>query len=62
MRNVTETVKQLVIINVFLFLLEPLVSGDVAYKCNSIFPENPGFECLANNYTCFAWRVYAYFL
>ena len=44
MRNVTETVKQLIIINV-LFFVGTLALGDVAYKYLALyFPENPSFE------------------
>ncbi|WP_338408632.1 rhomboid family intramembrane serine protease [uncultured Flavobacterium sp.] len=44
MRNVTETVKQLLIINV-LFFIGTLISGDVAYKFLALyFPENPDFH------------------
>jgi len=44
MRNVTETVKQLVIINV-LFFVGTLFLGDIAYKFLALyFPDNPGFE------------------
>ena len=44
MRNVTETVKQLIIINVLFFVLT-LVLGDVAYKDLALyFPENPSFQ------------------
>jgi membrane associated rhomboid family serine protease len=44
MRNVTETVKQLIIINI-LFFVGTLVLGDPAYKMLSMyFPENPNFQ------------------
>ncbi|MFV8373965.1 rhomboid family intramembrane serine protease [Flavobacterium sp. LB1P62] len=44
MRNVTETVKQLIIINV-LFFVGTLALGDPAYKMLSMyFPENPNFQ------------------
>ncbi|MFV5695047.1 rhomboid family intramembrane serine protease [Flavobacterium sp. LB3P122] len=44
MRNVTETVKQLIIINI-LFFVGTLVIGDPAYKMLSMyFPENPNFQ------------------
>ncbi|MEZ7497182.1 rhomboid family intramembrane serine protease [Flavobacterium sp. Arc3] len=44
MRNVTETVKQLIIINV-LFFVGTLVVGDQAYKMLAMFfPENNGFQ------------------
>jgi membrane associated rhomboid family serine protease len=44
MRNVTETVKQLIIINV-LFFLGTLISGDAAYKFLALyFPENSYFQ------------------
>lgn len=44
MRNVTETVKQLIIINI-LFFVGTLVIGDPAYKILSMyFPENPNFQ------------------
>ena len=44
MRNVTETVKQLIIINV-LFFVGTLVIGDVAYKILALyFPENSNFQ------------------
>lgn len=44
MRNVTETVKQLIIINI-LFFIGTLVSGDVAYKFLALyFPDNPDFH------------------
>lgn len=43
MRNVTETVKQLIIINV-LFFIGTLILGDSAYKILALhFPENPAF-------------------
>jgi hypothetical protein len=43
MRNVTETVKQLIIINV-LFFIGTLISGDVAYKFLALyFTESPSF-------------------
>jgi membrane associated rhomboid family serine protease len=44
MRNVTETVKQLIIINV-LFFIGTLIVGDPAYKLLAMFfPENSGFQ------------------
>lgn len=44
MRNVTETVKQLIIINI-LFFVGTLAIGDPAYKILSMyFPENPNFQ------------------
>jgi membrane associated rhomboid family serine protease len=44
MRNVTETVKQLIIINI-LFFVGTLALGDPAYKMLSMyFPENPNFQ------------------
>ena len=44
MRNVTETVKQLIIINV-LFFIGTLILGDVAYKYLALyFPESPYFH------------------
>jgi len=44
MRNVTETVKQLVIINI-LFFVGTLIVGDPAYKLLALyFPENPDFQ------------------
>jgi membrane associated rhomboid family serine protease len=44
MRNVTETVKQLIIINI-LFFVGTLALGDPAYKILSMyFPENPNFQ------------------
>jgi membrane associated rhomboid family serine protease len=44
MRNVTETVKQLIIINV-LFFIGTQVVGDVAYKMLAMFfPENSNFQ------------------
>ena len=44
MRNVTETVKQLIIINI-LFFIGTLISGDVAYKFLALyFPENSDFH------------------
>ncbi len=44
MRNVTETVKQLIIINI-LFFIGTLISGDVAYKFLALyFPENHDFH------------------
>lgn len=44
MRNVTETVKQLIIINI-LFFVGTLAIGDSAYKILSMyFPENPNFQ------------------
>jgi membrane associated rhomboid family serine protease len=44
MRNVTETVKQLIIINV-LFFIGTLIVGDSAYKMLAMFfPENSGFQ------------------
>ncbi|MFM2369050.1 MAG: hypothetical protein RL619_1350 [Bacteroidota bacterium] len=44
MRNVTETVKQLIIINI-LFFVGTLALGDPAYKILSMyFPENPSFH------------------
>ncbi|MBP6181928.1 rhomboid family intramembrane serine protease [Flavobacterium sp.] len=44
MRNVTETVKQLIIINI-LFFVGTLALGDPAYKILSMyFPENPNFH------------------
>ncbi|PKH67758.1 rhomboid family intramembrane serine protease [Flavobacterium sp. ALD4] len=44
MRNVTETVKQLIIINV-LFFIGTLIVGDPAYKMLAMFfPENSGFQ------------------
>ena len=44
MRNVTETVKQLIIINI-LFFVGTLVLGDVTYKFLALyFPENPSFQ------------------
>jgi membrane associated rhomboid family serine protease len=44
MRNVTETVKQLIIINV-LFFIGTLIVGDSAYKMLAMFfPENNGFQ------------------
>ncbi|MFV8358553.1 rhomboid family intramembrane serine protease, partial [Flavobacterium sp. XS1P32] len=44
MRNVTETVKQLIIINL-LFFVGTLVIGDVAYKILALyFPENKDFQ------------------
>jgi membrane associated rhomboid family serine protease len=44
MRNVTETVKQLIIINI-LFFVGTLAIGDPAYKMLSMyFPENPNFQ------------------
>jgi membrane associated rhomboid family serine protease len=44
MRNVTETVKQLIIINV-LFFIGTLIVGDQAYKLLAMFfPENSGFQ------------------
>jgi membrane associated rhomboid family serine protease len=44
MRNVTETVKQLIIINV-LFFVGTLVLGDIAYRYLALyFPQNPNFE------------------
>jgi membrane associated rhomboid family serine protease len=42
MRNVTETVKQLIIINV-LFFIGTLIVGDPAYV-SYVFPENDGFQ------------------
>ena len=44
MRNVTETVKQLIIVNI-LFFVGTLALGDPAYKMLSMyFPENPDFQ------------------
>ncbi|MBP2282925.1 membrane associated rhomboid family serine protease [Flavobacterium sp. CG_23.5] len=44
MRNVTETVKQLIIINI-LFFVGTLALGDIAYKYLALyFPENPSFQ------------------
>jgi membrane associated rhomboid family serine protease len=44
MRNVTETVKQLIIVNI-LFFIGTLALGDPAYKMLSMyFPENPDFQ------------------
>ena len=44
MRNVTETVKQLIIINV-LFFIGTLISGDAAYKILALyFPESQDFH------------------
>lgn len=44
MRNVTETVKQLIIINI-IFFIGTQVLGDVAYKYLSLYyPENPNFK------------------
>lgn len=44
MRNVTETVKQLIIINIIFFIGTQLL-GDVAYKYLSLYyPENPDFK------------------
>ena len=44
MRNVTETVKQLIIINV-LFFIGTLIVGDPAYKMLAMFfPENKDFQ------------------
>lgn len=44
MRNVTETVKQLIIVNI-LFFVGTLALGDPAYKILSMyFPENPNFR------------------
>jgi membrane associated rhomboid family serine protease len=44
MRNVTETVKQLIIINI-LFFIGTQVVGDIAYKILAMFfPENPEFQ------------------
>lgn len=44
MRNVTETVKQLIIINI-LFFIGTLISGDIAYKYLALYlPENPDFH------------------
>lgn len=44
MRNVTETVKQLIIVNV-LFFVGTLIVGEPAYKILSMyFPENPDFQ------------------
>jgi membrane associated rhomboid family serine protease len=44
MRNITETVKQLLIINV-LFFIGTLAVGDQAYEILALyFPENSGFQ------------------
>ena len=44
MRNVTETVKQLIIINI-IFFIGTQILGDVAYKYLSLYyPENPDFK------------------
>ncbi len=44
MRNVTETVKQLIIINI-LFFIGTLILGDVAYKFLALyFPDNSNFH------------------
>ena len=44
MRNMTETVKQLIIINI-IFFIGTLAVGDVAYKFLSLYyPENPDFN------------------
>ncbi|UQD56244.1 rhomboid family intramembrane serine protease [Flavobacterium sp. K5-23] len=44
MRNVTETVKQLIIVNI-LFFIGTLAVGDVAYKMLAMyFPENNSFQ------------------
>jgi membrane associated rhomboid family serine protease len=44
MRNVTETVKQLIIINILFFIGTQIV-GDGAYKMLAMyFPENAGFQ------------------
>jgi hypothetical protein len=69
MRNVTETVKQLIIINV-LFFIGTLIVGDPAYKMLAMFfPENDGFQlwqpiriclctvgiCTSFQYVCFVF-------
>jgi membrane associated rhomboid family serine protease len=44
MRNVTETVKQLIIVNI-LFFIGTLIVGDAAYKLLAMyFPENSSFQ------------------
>jgi hypothetical protein len=43
MRNITETVKQLLIINV-LFFIGTLAVGDQAYEILALFPENSAFS------------------
>ena len=44
MRNVSETVKQLIIINI-IFFIGTQILGDVAYKYLSLYyPENPDFK------------------
>lgn len=44
MRNITETVKQLIIVN-FLFFAGTLIIGDPIYKVLALyFPENPNFQ------------------
>jgi hypothetical protein len=67
MRNVTETVKQLIIINVL--FIGTLIVGDPAYKKLCFFPENDGFNygslsriclctvgiCTSFQYVCFVF-------
>lgn len=44
MRNVTETVKQLIIINILFFIGTQLVSGPAYQYLALFFPENPDFK------------------
>ncbi len=44
MRNVTETVKQLIIINILFFIGTQLVSGPAYQYLALFFPENPAFK------------------
>jgi membrane associated rhomboid family serine protease len=51
MRNVTETVKQLIIINILFFIGTQLVSGPAYQYLSLFFPENPAFK---------AWQPISY--
>jgi flagellar biosynthesis protein FlhB len=55
LRNITETVKQLLIINV-LFFIGTLAVGDQAYEI-PYFPENSGFQFWQANNICLCTAV-----
>jgi hypothetical protein len=61
MRNITETVKQLLIINV-LFFIGTLAVGDQAYDfTNCIFLKIVVSIMASITHTCLCMEVYAYF-